>query len=156
MAIVVMVISSVIPLAKVSSQSGGKGCPPTMSEAMGPLFAFHVPERSSVGEGHILSGTVKSSKNCSAISNAKLEFWLTNDKGNYDENHRAALFTDKLGSYSFQSNFPVPFDNSPPKIYVRASAKGYQTIVTAFEAKKDQQEAVLDIVLLPLDSTSDQ
>ena len=138
----------------VSFRAQADDCPPTMSEATGPLFAFEAPERSSVGRGHTLRGTVKSSADCSAIFGAKLEFWLTNEDGHYDEDHRATVFTDESGGYLFESNFPAPYHELSPRIYVRASAEAHQTIVALFEPEEGQGEAVFDIVLPPLPTDS--
>jgi protocatechuate 3,4-dioxygenase beta subunit len=80
------------------------------------------PVRSSVGKGHILKGTVKSSRDCSPIEGAKIIFWVAGPNGQYDDDHRASVFTDATGAYTFESNFPGLYSTRPHiHLYVQAA-----------------------------------
>ena len=106
------------------------GCKPTPPDAMGPFYEPNAPVREKVGEGYILTGVVRSSVKCEPISQAQIEFWLTGPNGQYDDDHRAKVFTDWSGTYKFESNVPPSYYNRPPHIHIRVSAEGYQTLVT--------------------------
>jgi hypothetical protein len=54
-------------------------CKPTRPDMLGPFYVPNAPERTSVGKGHILSGVVRSSADCSLIAGTRIEFWLVGD-----------------------------------------------------------------------------
>src|SRR5512143_2589901 len=43
------------------------GWPPTESDMLGPFYKPDAPVRSSVGKGYVLSGVVRSSKDCAPV-----------------------------------------------------------------------------------------
>jgi protocatechuate 3,4-dioxygenase beta subunit len=124
-------------------------CEPTKPDALGPFYKPDAPVRSRVGEGYILSGTVKSALDCSAIRDAKIEFWLTGPQGDYDDDHRATLFSDAGGRYRFESNPPPPYGPRPSHIHMRVSAEGYRTLVSQHYPAAGTKEAAQDLVLIP-------
>jgi protocatechuate 3,4-dioxygenase beta subunit len=44
---------------------------------LGPFYEPDAPERTSVGSGYVLSGTVLAAGSCEPIRDARIEFWLT-------------------------------------------------------------------------------
>lgn len=126
-------------------------CKPTPPDALGPFYVPNAPERTSVGKGHVLSGTVRSSVDCLSIAKARIEFWLTGPDGNYDDGHRAMMFSDKEGAYKFESNFPPPYSGRPSHIHMKITAKGYQTLVTQYYPVKGSAAGEFDLVLIPED-----
>jgi protocatechuate 3,4-dioxygenase beta subunit len=124
-------------------------CPTTQPDMLGPFYKPDAPVRSSVGKGYALSGVVKSSKDCSPVKNARIEFWLAAPDGDYDDAHRATLFADDSGRYRFESNVPVPYSGRPPHIHLRVSAKGFQTLVTQHYPEKGKNSSAADLVLIP-------
>ncbi len=129
--------------------SGDFMCEPTQPDALGPYYKPDAPVRDSVGTGYVLEGEVKSAADCSPISDAKIEFWLTGPDGNYDDEHRATLFSGSNGEYRFQSNYPESYGFRPPHIHIQASAESYETIVTQHYPKKGAEQAAFDLVLAP-------
>jgi protocatechuate 3,4-dioxygenase beta subunit len=127
----------------------GETCKPTRPDALGPFYQPNAPVRSSVGKGYVLSGTIKSAKDCSAIERAMIEFWLAGPDGEYADKYRATLFSGKSGSYRFESPVPPPYYGRPPHIHIRVTSKGYQTLVTQHYPVEGKTEAVFDIVLAP-------
>ena len=125
------------------------GCPPTEPDMLGPFYKPDAPVRSSVGKGYVLSGVVRSSKDCAPVKGAGIEFWLAGPDSNYDDSHRATLFADDSGGYRFESNVPVPYSGRPPHIHIRVSAKGFQTLVTQHYPEKGKNSAATDLVLVP-------
>lgn len=126
-----------------------KACTPTEPDMLGPFYKPDAPVRSSVGKEYVLSGRVKSSSDCAPIRGARLEFWLAGPEGNYDDEHRATIFSDEKGSYRFESNIPPPYFGRPPHIHVKVSARGFKTLITQHYPEKKQTESSFDLVLIP-------
>ena len=124
-------------------------CEPTKQDALGPFYKSNAPVRSSVGHGYVLSGQVKSSRDCSPIAGARIEFWLAGLNGKYDDDHRATVFAGKEGLYRFESNFPPSYFGRPPHIHIRVSAQGYRALVTQHYPNPGQTEGTFDLVLIP-------
>jgi len=133
----------------VLSSAGAENCKATEPDMLGPFYKADAPVRSSVGKGYILNGVVRSSKDCSPISGAQIEFWLAGSDGGYDNSHRATVYADKKGAFRFESNYPPSYYGRPPHIHVRVSANGFTTLVTQHYPEKGKTSATFDLVLLP-------
>lgn len=127
----------------------GNQCNPTEPDMLGPFYKAGAPERSQVGEGYILSGVVRSSRDCSPIPDATIEFWLAGPDGRYGDDYRATVHSGSEGEYSFESNPPGPYYGRPPHIHIRVSAKGFKTLITQHYPKEKADRASLDLVLIP-------
>ena len=123
-------------------------CRPTAPDALGPFYEPGAPVRSRVGRGYVLRGTVRAARTCRAIPRARIEFWLVNPRGQYDDAHRATVFARRDGSYRFQSNKPVAYEGRPPHIHIRVSARGYRTLVTQHYPRRGRSSAVFNLVLV--------
>jgi len=126
-------------------------CKPTQPDIEGPYYKPGAPERSSVGQGYVLSGVVRSFKDCLPIENAKIELWLTGPDGKYDDKHRASVYTDSSGMYGFQSNFPVHYGGRPPHIHIRVSAEGFRPLVTQHYPEQGTSRYSFDLILIAAD-----
>ncbi len=124
-------------------------CRPTPADALGPFYQPNAPVRASVGKGYMLSGVVKSARDCAAIPGARIEFWLAGPSGDYDDDHRATVVAAGNGAYRFESNHPPKYSFRPPHIHVRVSAAGFKTLVTQHYPKEGQTQASFDLVLVP-------
>jgi protocatechuate 3,4-dioxygenase beta subunit len=124
-------------------------CSPTEPDALGPFYKPDAPVRQSVGSGYLLSGTIKSAADCKAVPNARLEFWLANPSGAYDDGHRATVFSGEKGTYLFESSFPPPYYGRPSHIHIRVSAKGFRTLVTQHYPQAGSKKGIFDLVLVP-------
>jgi polyisoprenoid-binding protein YceI len=129
--------------------AGNTSCEPTRSDAEGPFYVPGAPERTSVGQGHILSGTVKSSKDCSPIPLARIEVWMAGPNGQYDDEHRATMLSSDLGLYRFESNPPPSYGGRPPHIHIKVTAEGYRQLTTQYYAELGDTEGTFDLVLVP-------
>jgi catechol 1,2-dioxygenase len=127
---------------------GPANCKPTQPDMLGPFYEPGAPVRRSVGSGYVLSGTVLAAEECKPISNAHIEFWLANPRGDYDDAHRATVFADQRGRYRFESNVPVSCGDRPPHIHVRVRAPGYEELVTQHYPERGQRKANFDLVLV--------
>lgn len=125
------------------------GCRPTESDQLGPMYKPDAPVRSSVGEGYVLAGVVRSSTDCKPISGARIELWLANPEGSYDDKHRATVYVKESGEYRFESNFPPSYGGRPSHIHLRVTAPGYKLLVTQHYTKAGDTHATLDLVLVP-------
>ncbi len=123
-------------------------CPATAEDMLGPFYEPNAPVRSTVGKGHVLRGTVRSSADCRAIPGARVELWLAGP-GGYDDDHRATVIADGDGRYQFESGVPGPYERRPPHIHVRVAHPGYRTLVTQHYVARGQTEATFDLVLRP-------
>lgn len=138
--------AGVTPTPAIASETE---CRPTREDGEGPFYVPNAPERSSVGTGHVLRGQVKSSRGCQLISGAKLEFWMANPQGEYDDAHRATLYTGDMGMYQFESNFPPGYGGRPPHIHIKVSAEGHRTLTTQYYPEQGDIEGTFDLVLVP-------
>jgi catechol 1,2-dioxygenase len=123
-------------------------CEPTQPDMLGPFYEPDAPVRTSVGSGYVLSGTVLAAEECKPIPNARIEFWLANPRGDYDDAHRATVFADQRGEYRLESNVPVSYGGRPPHIHVRVRAPGYEGLVTQHYSERGQRKANFDLVLV--------
>jgi len=144
-----VLVAILLILISLSAGSQGASCKATEPDMLGPFYKPGAPVRSSVGKGYVLKGTVKSSKNCSPVPQATIEFWLAGPDREYDDAHRATVIADASGSYRFESNVPQPYFGRPPHIHIRVSARGFKTLVTQHYPEGGKSEAVFDLVLVP-------
>jgi len=125
-------------------------CEPTPPDMLGPYYEPDAPVRTSVGSGYVLSGAVLAAGSCEPIPDARIEFWLANPEGEYDDAHRATVPAGAGGKYRFESNVPVSYGGRPPHIHIRVTAPGYRELVTQHYPEDGQTEANFDLILEPL------
>jgi catechol 1,2-dioxygenase len=121
-------------------------CKPTQPDMLGPFYEPGAPVRTSVGSGYVLSGTVLAAEECKPLPNARIEFWLANPRGEYDDAHRATVLADQRGRYRLESNVPVSYGGRPPHIHVRVTAPGNEELVTQHYPERGQRKANFDLV----------
>jgi protocatechuate 3,4-dioxygenase beta subunit len=125
-----------------SNTAESRFCKPTMDDGVSPSYEPDAPERTIVGQGHVVTGVVLSSVDCRPIVNAKLEFWPEEEGLGHPDTSRAVFFTDKDGRYRFECNLPE-------HIHMRVSAPGYRTIGVNSYHPEGKAEGTFDIVLEP-------
>jgi len=150
MTLIVFALLESIIIVDTPSVCWGETCTATQADQLGPFYKPDAPERSVVGRGYILTGRVKSSRDCAPINNAKIEFWLTGPDGNYGDDYRATIYSDTFGAYRFECNKPKPYFGRPPHIHVRVSSGGFKTLVTQHYPEMNTNGDVLDLVLVPV------
>jgi protocatechuate 3,4-dioxygenase beta subunit len=140
------------PSKAAESHAGAAGgpanCKPTQPDMLGPFYEPDAPVRTSVGSGYVLSGAVLAADECKPIRDARIEFWLANPKGEYDDAHRATVFAGEKGGYRFESNVPVSYGSRPPHIHVRVTAPGFEELITQHYPEPGQRKANFDLVLV--------
>jgi protocatechuate 3,4-dioxygenase beta subunit len=123
-------------------------CRATSPDSLGPFYEPGAPVRAKVGTGYVLTGRVLRAGRCTVIPRARIEVWLANADGEYDDAHRATLFATRRGTYRFESNKPPAYSTRPPHIHVRVSARGYRTLVTQHYPREGATRAVFNLVLV--------
>jgi protocatechuate 3,4-dioxygenase beta subunit len=123
-------------------------CPPTASDAEGPFYKAGAPIRERTGRGLTISGTVRSASSCKPIPGARVEWWLANARGSYDDEHRGALVTAEDGDYRFETDFPPSYFGRPPHIHVKVFAPGYRTLTSQIYPQQGRNTVALDLVIL--------
>jgi protocatechuate 3,4-dioxygenase beta subunit len=136
-----------VALGLAAGSQGASGCVPTRADALGPFYEAGAPVRTKVGTGYVLSGRVLVARTCRPIAKARIELWLANPQGEYDDAHRATMFATRVGRYRFESNRPVPYSGRPPHIHVRVSARGFRTLVTQHYPRAGRSSAIFNFVL---------
>jgi protocatechuate 3,4-dioxygenase beta subunit len=124
-------------------------CTPTDWDEVGPFYQPNAPVRTSIGKGYLLSGTVRSAEDCRLLHNVRIEVWQTGPDGNYDDAHRATLFSDRAGRYRLQTSVPRPYGGRPAHIHILVDAKGFEGLITQHYPKKGDKKATFDLVLVP-------
>ena len=131
-----------------AAAGGPANCKPTQPDILGPFYEPGAPVRMSVGSGYVLSGTVLAAEECKPIRNARIEFWLANPRGEYDDAHHATVFAGESGGYRLESNVPVSYGDRPPHIHVRVRAPGFEELVAQHYPERGQRKANFDLVLV--------
>jgi protocatechuate 3,4-dioxygenase beta subunit len=137
-----------LALGVSSGPHAASACRPTSPDALGPFYEPGAPVRSKVGTGYVLTGRVLAARTCRAIPRARIEFWLANPQGEYDDAHRATVIAGRRGGYRFESNRPPSYGARPPHIHVRVSARGFRTLVTQHYPRGARTRAVFNLVLV--------
>ncbi len=124
-------------------------CTPTPWDEIGPFYRPNAPERTSIGKGYLLSGTVRSAEDCRPLHNVRIELWQAGPNGSYDDAHRATLYSDRSGRYRLQTFFPPPYGPRPSHIHILVDAKGFEGLITQHYPQKGKKGATFDLVLVP-------
>ncbi|MGF1534977.1 MAG: dioxygenase, partial [Elainellaceae cyanobacterium] len=113
----------------------GESTPPLTA---GPFYTPDSPERSSllvsdtVGTRLILTGQVVS-LSCTPIANALVDFWHTDDRGQYDNagyRFRGHQFTDGEGRYWLETIVPGIYPGRTRHFHVRVQAPNQNILTT--------------------------
>jgi protocatechuate 3,4-dioxygenase beta subunit len=144
----VALVTSLLFFGQATTMAQTK-CPPTASDAEGPFYKADAPIRESTGRGLTISGTVRSAGSCTPIPGARLEWWLANAQGSYDDEHRGALVTAKDGGFRFETDFPPAYFGRPPHVHVKVFARSHRTLTTQIYPEKSAKSVTLALILLP-------
>lgn len=125
---------------------GPRECEPTPADQLGPFYEPGAPQRDSVGSGYVLTGAVLAANDCRPLEGARLELWLANEQGEYDDAHRGTLRAGAGGRYRFESNRPPPYGGRPAHIHVRVTPPGGEAFVTQHYPEGGER-ATFDLVV---------
>ena len=111
---------------------------PTPPQTAGPFYTPNTPLRTSLlesglaGTRLLLSGQVLSTK-CTPIAGALLDFWHTNDAGDYDNEgytFRGHQFADDAGRFALETIVPGVYPGRTRHIHVRVQAPNRPLLTT--------------------------
>jgi len=145
---IVVGFAGLVLTASGAPRVAAAACPPTDADMLGPFYVAGAPERSKTGEGLAVQGAVRSTRECTALPGAKLEWWSANTTGEYDALHRATQITARDGRFRYTTDMPAKYPGRPVHLHVKVSAPGHKTLVTQVYPKPSQKEVALDFVLL--------
>jgi hypothetical protein len=134
----------------VSAPTATRVCQATHSDPLPPYYRPGAPLRSQVGVGYALSGAVRAAATCRPIPRARVEYFLANPEGEYDNDHRGTLFASARGTFRLVSNFPGRFRSLPPHIHLRVSVRGFAPLVTEHHPVPGTHRGTIALYLLPL------
>ncbi len=115
------------PAALAPTPACDDGDDPTPAQTAGPFYTPDTPQRTSLlevdtpGTRLLLTGRVLAT-DCTPLANALLDFWQTNDAGEYDNagfNFRGHQFTDANGRYELETIVPGVYPGRTRHIHVR-------------------------------------
>ena len=137
------------PLDPQTASAASHACAPTRPDGLGPFYEPHAPERNETGQGLVISGTVRSARDCRPLAGAVIEWWSANPRGDYDAAHRATQRANADGHYQYTTDMPGQYPGRPPHLHIRVTAPKHRTLVTQVYPQPDQTALNLDLVLVP-------
>ena len=132
-----------------TAQVSARTCRPTAADMLGPFYVAGAPQRDRTGEGLVVQGVVRSTRECKALSGATLEWWSANPRGEYDDVHRATQVTDAEGRFRYVTDVPGKYPGRPVHLHVRISAPGHAPLVTQIYPKPNEHAMAFEVVLQP-------
>jgi protocatechuate 3,4-dioxygenase beta subunit len=111
-------------------------------DTLSPSYRAGAPVRAVVGHGHVLTGTVRSGRDCSPIAGARVELWPEIAGQGHPDAQRATVLTDAGGRYRFQSD-------PPEHIHMLVSAEGFEPLASNRYHPEGRAAGRFDIVLTP-------
>ena len=130
--------SSTAAAAGRSSCGAGYEEPDTLS----PSYRPGAPVRAVVGTGHVLTGTVRSGRDCAPIAGARVELWPEIAGKGHPDDQRATVLTGPDGRYRFQSD-------PPEHIHMLVSADGFEPVASNRYHPEGRAAGRFDVVLPP-------
>jgi protocatechuate 3,4-dioxygenase beta subunit len=122
----------------------------------GPFYSPGSPERTSLiddgmpGVPILIFGRVFD-QDCNPIAGAKLDFWLADVNGEYDNVGyvlRGHLFADQDGNYALESIEPTPYTGRPPHIHAKVFAPDSRELLTT-QMYFSGSEGASDVISAP-------
>jgi len=111
-------------------------------DTLSPTYRPGAPVRSVVGKGHVLTGTVRSRRDCAPVAGARVELWPELAGQGHPDAQRATVLTDAGGRYRFQSD-------PPEHIHMLVSAEGFEPLASNRYHPEGRASGRLDILLTP-------
>jgi hypothetical protein len=111
-------------------------------DTLSPTYRPGAPVRSVVGKGHVLTGTVRSRRDCAPVAGARVELWPEIAGQGHPDAQRATVLTDAGGRYRFQSD-------PPEHIHMLVSAEGFEPLASNRYHPEGRASGRLDILLTP-------
>jgi hypothetical protein len=122
--------------------SGGCTASYDGGDGLSPSYRPNAPVRTVVGHGHVLTGVVRSGRDCTPIAGARVELWPEIAGKGHPDAQRATVLAATDGSYRFESD-------PPEHIHMRVSAPGFRPVATNRYHPEGHPTGRFDILLTP-------
>jgi len=109
---------------------------------LSPSYKPNAPVRTVVGHGHVLTGVVRSGRDCTPVAGARVELWPELVGQGHPDAQRATVLAAADGSYRFESD-------PPEHIHMRVSAPGFRPLATNRYHSEGHPTGRFDILLTP-------
>lgn len=136
----VLAAAALLPMFSAYGQDASKSCGAvTPRQTEGPFFKPGTPERTSLIESAsaaqrlLLSGQVLSARGCRPVSGALLEFWHSDERGEYDNSgyrYRGHQRTDAEGRYRLETIVPALYPGRARHIHIKVQPLGRRVLTT--------------------------
>jgi protocatechuate 3,4-dioxygenase beta subunit len=126
-----------------------EGCLPTEEDGAGPNYVAGAPERSAVGEGYVLSGSVLAAGTCRPLAGATVEFWMAGPDGVYSDDFRGVTATDSGGGFAIESHLPPVYDGRASHIHLLVGAPGHLPVFLVHYPRDGESAGQMAVVLAP-------
>lgn len=130
------------------AQTSSSQCAATQPDIEGPFYKPNAPVRTQTGRGLEVSGRVRSVLDCRPLKGARIEWWSADAAGDYKDEHRATVVTDKDGRYRYETVSPSGYSFRPPHLHVKVSAVGHRTLTTQVYPERGQKKIVFNFNLV--------
>jgi protocatechuate 3,4-dioxygenase beta subunit len=134
--------STVPPAAPAAPAAGACAASYEEPDTLSPSYRPGAPVREVVGQGHVLTGTVRSGRDCTPVAGARVELWPEIADQGHPDSQRATVLTAADGSYRFQSD-------PPDHIHLLVSASGFEPLASNRCHPEGRAAGRFDIVLTP-------
>lgn len=127
------------------------GCAaPTESDPGGTTaYIPDAPVRGDLGDGLVISGTVREAGTCEPVEGARVQVWLaTAEGGEYDPDNRGSVLTDGRGRYRIETEPVVPLYGEP-NVHVAYDNGEYEAVFRRFVVDVDAPTLASNFVLEP-------
>ncbi len=126
------------------------GCAPTESDPGGTTaYIPDAPVKGDLGDGLMISGTVREAGTCVPIEDARVQVWLaTAEGGEYDSDNRGSVLTDGRGRYRIETEPVVPLYGEP-NVHVAYDDGEYEAVFRRFVVDMDDPTLASNFVLEP-------
>lgn len=129
-----------LPIFPAYGQRRSPACgKPTPSQTEGPFFKGGTPERRTLIEPGttaprlVITGQVLSAPGCRPVASALLEFWHSDERGEYDNSgyrYRGHQRTNDQGGYRIETIVPGAYPGRTRHIHVKVQAPGRRVLTT--------------------------
>ena len=135
----VLAAAALLPIVPAYGQTQQSCGSATQAQTEGPFFKAGTPERSSFiesGSGAqrlVISGQVLSARECRPLAGAVLEFWHSDERGEYDNSgyrYRGHQRTDADGRYRLETIVPALYPGRTRHVHVKVQALRGRVLTT--------------------------
>lgn len=127
------------------------GCVATLTMPGGANnYVPDAPMIENLGQGLIVSGTVREAGTCRPVRNARIQIWLSTARGGEGlASNRGSVLTDENGQYRLETS-PVQPQFGQPHVHIAYDDGAYESLfLRSVMESKDVPSFIVDFVLAP-------